>query len=786
MSALLVGGASTFVSCKDYDGDQAAVTNANVKGLSDKLNEQIAALEALKTDINDKLNGKADQSVVDALDLKVDNAIDDLQRQIDAINSCECLSLDELKGIFATQAFVNDIKDKLDGLLAKDLVTSDQLEDLLTEEDITTLRTDMKALNDLFGENLQNAVTKANLADYAKAANLASKDDLENLVSTDELAKYALATDLDSYLKTENFSGQLVSTLNTLLESSGLQNITNVFELFAEIDKIAGMNDSIQKLSSQCALLAGQYSLLNDKIDSLVTGVNVDMVKNPIFGTLNTPFGLKSYVLAGFVGDEIKNTPFYQENGVWQTINSEEKVAASANGGSVYLTVNPSTINAEGWNIGRLVGRDGTVAPGYGELVLAADNTPVTTRATNNLGGYVATAVFDDPAAAKININKDELTDVAKNVLGALRREESLNITNAVGTIYKTFANAIDQYYGINVKYGKDGKQSYTSSYDIAAVTIKPLSYNTLAGKGYEIKSIPQLQDILGIDFADYQFTWENLKHLDPMKKYITVDIPNTDDIKINGIPAPGVTIDDSKLEVIKKEDYLKDDNGNYVLDKDGNKIKTIVDVKVNILEGLVTVGEINLDNATVILGPDKQEKFEVVIEMDEFNDMIDEINSNVGGMLSNVNELVDKVQSGFDKINNSVIARLNQVIAKANKILENPNALLQPVMLYNDANGAGRLSESSIAPTRFNLNGKSEGAITLVATSYTGEMLAPAWKKHISVEGEGASVNVSGVIDGAQNIITFTAKPGKYTINYDAIDFYGKVRNKKYYVEVK
>ena len=767
MSALLVGGASTFVSCKDYDGDQAAVSNANVKGLSDKLNEQITALEALKTDINTKLNGKADQSVVDALDLKVGNAIADLQNQINAIKSCEC----DLTDLLATQAFVNSIKDDLTALLAKDLVTSDQLKDWLTEDDITTLRTGMDALNTLFGPNLEDAVIRADLADYAKSA---------------DLSKYALATDLNSYLKTENFSGQLVSSLNTLLANSGLENITDVTELFAQIDKIAGMDESIQELASQCALLAGKYSLLNDKIDSLVTGVNVDMVKNPIYGTLNTPFGLKSYVLAGFVGDEIKNTPFYQENGVWQTINSEEKVAASANGGSVYLTVNPSTINAEGWNIGHLVGRDGTVAPGYGELVLAADNTPVTTRATNNLGGYVATAVFDNPAAAKINVNKEELTDVAKNVLGALRREESLNITNAVGTIYKTFANAIDQYYGINVKYGKDGKQSYTSSYDIAAVTIKPLSYNTLAGKGYEIKSIPQLQDILGIDFADYQFTWENLKHLDPMKKYITVDIPNTDDIKINGIPAPGVTIDDSKLEVIKKEDYLKDDNGNYVLDKDGNKIKTIVDVKVNILEGLVTVGEINLDNATVILGPDKQEKFEVVIEMDEFNDMIDEINSNVGGMLSNVNELVDKVQSGFDKINNNVITRLNKVIAKANKILGNPNALLQPVMLYNDANGAGRLSESSIAPTRFNLNGKSEGAITLVATSYTGEMLAPAWKKHISVEGEGASVNVSGVIDGAQKVITFTAKPGKYTINYDAIDFYGKVRNKKYYVEVK
>ena len=749
MSALLVGGASTFVSCKDYDGDQAAVTNANVKGLSDKLQEQIAALEALEADINAKLSGKADQSVVDALNLKVDNAIAGLQNQIDAIKSCECLSLDQLKEIFATQAFVNDINDKLNGLLAKDLVTSDQLKDWLTEEDIKTLRADMNALNTLFGENLKNAVTKADLADYAKSA---------------DLSKYALATDLNSYLKTENFSGQLVSTLNTLLGSSGLQNITNVYELFAQIDKTVAMNDSIQKLASQCALLAGQYSLLNDKIDSLVTGVNVDMVKNPIYGTLNTPFGLKSYVLAGFVGDEIKNTPFYQENGVWQTINSEEKVAASANGGSVYLTVNPSTINAEGWNIGRLVGRDGAVAPGYGELVLAADNTPVTTRATNNLGGYVATAVFDNPAAAKINVNKDELTDVAKNVLGALRREESLNITNAVGTIYKTFANAIDQYYGINVKYGKDGKQSYTSSYDIAAVTIKPLSYNTLDGKGYEIKSIPQLEDFLGISVDDIRnnFIWSPIEVDSDMDTEITITLPDPDSFEIEGtVPTPDASITTGDAHV--------DENGNVVWDQDPK----------------VTIGDIDI-SAIKVKYDTKEKTYHAVVTILELQRIVNQINDQVGGMMDDVNDLLDKVQGGFDKINNSVIARLNKVIAKANKILDNPNALLQPVMLYNDANGSGRLSESPIAPTRFNLNGKSEGAITLVATSYTGEMLAPAWKKHICVEGEGASVNVSGVIDGAQKIITLTAKPGKYTINYDAIDFYGKVRNKKYYVEVK
>ena len=762
MSALLVGGASTFVSCKDYDGDQAAVTNASVKGLSDKLQEQITALENLKTDINTKLNGKADQSVVDALNTKVDNAITALNERIDAIKSCECPSLDDLKAIFAEQAFVNSINTKLEGLLAKDLVTSDQLKDWLTEEDIASLRTDMATLDTslktLFGENLQNAVTKADLADYAKAA------DLAQLATKEELANYALATDLDSYLKTENFSGQLISTLNTLLENSNLQSISNVTELFAAIDKIAGMNDSIQSLSSKCAQLAGQYSLLNEKIESLVTGVQVDMVKNPIFGTLNTPFGVKSYVLAGFVGDEIKNTKFYEENGTPVIINSEEKVAASANGGSVYLTVNPSNINAEGWNIGRLVGRDGNPAPGYGELVLAADNTPVTTRATNNLGGYVATAVFDNPAAAKINVNKAELTEVAKNVLGALRREESLNITNAVGTIYKTFANAIDQYYGINVKYGEDGKQSYTSSYDIAAVTIKPLSYNTLEGSSYEIKSIPQLEDFLGISIDDIKndFIWNPIEVDASMDTEITITLPDPESFKLDGnIPTP-------EADVRNGEAYV-DDNGNVVWTKDPS----------------VTINGIDV-SALKVKYNTAEKTYYAVVTIKELQNIVNQINDQVGGMMSNVTDLLDKVQGGVDKINNSVIARLNQVIAKVNKILDNPNALLQPVMLYNDANGAGRLSESSIAPTRFNLNGKSEGAITLVATSYTGEMIAPAWKKHVSVEGNGASVNVSGVIDGTNNIITLTAKPGKYTINYDAIDFYGKVRNKKYYVEVK
>ena len=780
MSALLVGGASTFVSCKDYDGDQAAATNATVKGLSDEIQRQIAALEALKADINSKLALKADQSGVDglstkvsALEQKIDDAIANLQAQIDNIQpggGCSC----DLTELLATQAYVNSVKSTIDALVGKDLATKEDLEGLLTAADLEGYLTaadiegfltaaDLKDLQDavnnvpdLIGAATKDMLTKADLADYV------TKDAVDTKIDTK----------LENYVSKDNFAGQMIQSLNDALAGAGLENVTNVYDLFKYIDEIAKQRADIDSLSSVCADIAGKYALLNDRIEGLVTGVNVDMIDNPIYGTLNTPFGLKSYVLAGFVGGEIPTTNFCGE--------TVKGLAHSGNGGSVYLTVNPSNINAEGWNIGMLVGRDGSYAPGYGPLVLSADNTPVTTRATNGLGGYVATPELVDPASAKINIDREALTEVAKNVLGTIRRQESFNIKNAASTIYNSFANAIDQYYAINVKYGENGEYSYTSPYDIAAVTVKPLSYETLKGKSATIPSIPQLEDVLGINLAEYKFNWDNIEHVEDMEQSITLQIPDADNITIDGSNInPDIAIDESKLSVKVKVDKVWNDKAEDEI------IDTVYVEQIIVGQGFVKINDMDLDNAVVSIGK-KDTTIYVTVKMDQFNDMIDNINSQVGGMLGTVNDLVDKVQGGVDKINNSVIARLNKVISKVNRIANNPNAVLQPVMLYSDANGAGRLSESALAPTRFNLNGKSEGSIVLAPISYNADLLAPAFKKCVTVEGEGASVDVDGVFDGGTKKVVFTAKPGKYTITYNAMDYYGITRTKKYYVEVK
>ena len=687
MSALLVGGASTFVSCKDYDGDQAAVTNANVKGLSDKLNEQIAALEAVKVD----LAKKADKTYVDDLIADIDETIADLT---DVVNG----NTDRLVEV---EADIVDINGRLGNL-----------EDFEGQ------------VKSLFGENLENVLLKGSLADYAAGEGAS------------------------------DFLGAMVVSLNNAIAAAGTEQFTDVAELFEYLDKT--IPAELKNLSDSCAMLAGRDSLLNSRIDSLVQSVNVDMVSNPIYGTFNTPFGVKNYVLAGFVGGQIEKANF---NGV-----KVGGLASSIDGGNLYLTINPAEVDATGWNIGKLVGRDGSYAPGYGDLILAADNTPVTTiatRASNNLGGYVATPELEDAAAAKINIDKDALKDVAKNVLGKLRGQEALDITNAVYTIYNQFANAIDQYYAVKCQvkekdaFGEVKTRTIVSDYNIAAVTIKPLSYTTnigIVGEKVNIPSIPAFENLLGIEIKD---------------------------VKINPVTA---NIDDFTFTVV--DNQYTDNNYKVKVVKEADGTGTI-DMPLWNYNQRYVVPFTSCEDEPVYdnLGVQKAIKYTVTIAKDATN-IINDLNAQLSSVEGQVNSTLGSVKDALNKAGkyyNKVAPKLNKVISKVNYVLDNANQLLQPIMLGVADGEAFRLSEVEAAPTIVKANG--ENAVVLAPTSYTLELLAPAYKKSIKVNGTELN---TAELDGNTKTVVASLKSGKNKIEYSVMDFYGNVVDKKYYIEVK
>ncbi|MDY4854121.1 MAG: hypothetical protein SO188_15140 [Prevotella sp.] len=873
MSALLVGGASTFVSCKDYDGDTIGEYTSD---LARKIAEQEAALIKLAGDnqaLHDQITKDLDQIKKENFDLA--NRLAEIEKYTICLQTL-CNIKGDLEKVAKLSGNVDNLNgidfSKLNTLLGYDF-SNNTLNEVMSNPDkyFGALQTIID--NGGWGTDFQDVVTKANIVSILTELGYTGGGscDLSNYVAKDELLDLALKSGLitmddvktalaDYYTKSEidamisgcvtsdqlsaaisgfitgteaeqkiqdaiknlvtpdalkNAIDQLTADINKKLDITTFDEFKNTYSsdiqtLSNRLDDLSIRLTTIETLASQVAsqfgLMQQQINKVNGRIDALVTSVNIDKVSNPIFGSLNLPFGVKSSVLCGIYGENLNGVEFPSTSERADYVNPSERnwsiaagapiasfngVAQTSTGGSVLVTINPNNVNAEGVNL-QLVSRDGTAAPAYDKLALQKDYTKITTRGVAN-GAYRAEAVIkaNEAYKAKPNIDAAELKEAAKNVFNSIRERKNIGLVSAAKTAYSTFANAIPEYYALNYEW-TDGDKVYSTKtdYEIAALTIKPLSFATLYGRGKTItQRIPQLEDVFGINFADYQFTWEDLKQLDPMTKYVTIDIPNTDDIKINGIPAPSVVVDQSKVEVIKVPGYLKDAEGNLILDANDNPIEIIEDVKVNILEGIVKVGEIDLSHATVVLGPDKQMEIEVVIPMDEFNDMINEINANVGGMLGTVNDLVNKVQNGFDRINTKVIDRLNKVIAKVNKITENPNNLLQPVMLYSDANdGVGRLSESPIAPSLFKLNGMSSGSVNLVPTSYTAELFAPAYKKYIQVnalDGGKASVS-SNMLDFKQRAVTLTAEKGKYEIIYSAIDFYGKIATKKYYVEVK
>ena len=703
MSALLVGGASTFVSCKDYDGDQAAVQNANLAKLQE-------IVKANKDALDEAIDGKQDQLPQDVLTNlnQLGTAIANAQTAADWVNTYGELSVlkDQLTAISAVLGY-QDLLAKLEQA-TKDWEWPENLSELVQRSELLNYVTQEE-----FQQEIAKCVTMEQLQPYLEMLNgFQTKEALEADVK--KIMNEWTNTLAEKFTSYEDFVQQM-STVPAELES---------------------LNDEIDAINLALSGLEAKLNIVNNKVAKLITGINVDMVTNPFWGTLNTPFGIKSTVLVGYVGGEInseKAAIFGDEEG---------GVAQSANGGAIYLTINPNDIDFANGNLA-LVGRDGKEAIGYTLESLVKDDTKVTTATkAAAVNGYKAVFGLTDGKAAMVNVDKAALKEVASNVLGKIKGQEALDITSAVQTIYSTFANAVNQYYALQAAWeetqldGTKKTRAVVSDYDIAAVTVKPLGYESLNAVGsklenYNIPQIPLLQDVLGAYISDVKFDPINT---DKLAK-VTVEIPDINKVKIE----------------------LVDENtgaGSATWDSATNT-------------GTI---KINFDNLKVTEGG----KTTIDVKLDELVNVVNQLN----GELQDVNKLIDKVNDLAGRADN-YIAKANKVLSYANKFIHNLPQYLQPVMVAVGSNDAVRLSEVDGVYTQFS----GAGSVILVPTSYTAELLAPAYKKSIKIDNGAELVENC---DGTVKTLSAELTKGKHTITYRVMDYYGTIITKNYYVEVK
>lgn len=560
--------------------------------------------------------------------------------------------------------------------------------------------------------------------------------------------------------------------------------------LKGKVDGVDGRLQAIEKLRLTDSIAAKKITdALNNRLDSVsgsldkalnslveqkLDGITVNATENPVTGYWNASFtGLNLKLASSFYGVAAEG------NEDWD-VKANQVLGKGGNAGYLYVSLNPTEIDPSLVKV-ELVNSQGEPAKGFelGEI----DNTDKvltfgTKAATVSANGfYQVPVIASDPQNDGVEFDKGALAAAAKNALNELRnpKENDLDLSMIASALYKNIP--VLTAYGVKAEYYLYNPNTETleltktvkhavSDYDIAAFAVKPVSFNFLKDNA----TLDKLSDWAVENFRLPSLSSKLDKVIDALNVEISYD--KADEFYTYSVITP---------------------NGLFC-QQDGNDV-VIYGQGTDLNNGQLIDGELyRIKNATVekkfISTGGSAAEFVFVIKTKDSTiaDLLASANKQIAGKLQPIKNVLSNVNAKWE----NVIAKVNPLLSKVASKIGSANKLLQPTILYVDQNGnpntlstiGGRLG------TRF----VGTGAITLYATSWTAELLAPAYKKSISVLEKGATVTLADgttsaaePFDGSINKVIFNAtKAGKYTIVYKAIDYSGVEVEKTFNVDVE
>ena len=764
-SALLVGGASTFVSCKDYDSDAAYEAQAQA-------NKTIAQLIAQQAKDVEELNGK-----------------------LERIKQCSCTDA-HTKELIEDQIKTNqNIIAELKRQMTANITNDEDVKNAIATLSKQTILGSYATLN----EAIQNSTAYQDILLKLAGNNKELADSVKtiwgDLYGDKETGKVGITKNVDQLLKDMTYTKALaqadserIDTLSARLYTE-IKNATNkvkdMIPTDEDINSLIGsqLADYYTKtqIDSKIKGLQGQIDTLKNSVDDIlnkqVSGIIIQASESPITGYENTPFGVQVNFLGAYYGHADKGVEFAGKKLAGTLISD-----ADDNAGIIYVTVNPANVAPSAIHL-KLVDSQGNEAPyklewANTDKILTAGVSRAVSTSKN--GFYAVKVSLDEESLNKAKVwtseDAQKLKSVAKNLLNKLRHPKSTNLQlgNIASTINSTFNNRL-KLYAVEATWtqrGLDGKlvdKKVTSEYKLAASPMSPLSFEFLEdGINVDLPSIPTLEQ-------------KGLR----LERFNTIKVDGMDNMHVNttatisGIPT-SVTIDGTVVPTAEiKEKYPTRVQPDGTVDLSGLEVKVgNVNLGENVRVNLV-YGTLNDVNVTMD------------VPMDDFNAIINDLNSQIDNMVGNVNNYIDKVNKFEETIDGQLISRINTYINKFENLLTKSNSLLQPAMFYRTNGGSfGQLARVAEGASYLKLNG-SEASTVFVASSYTAELLAPAYMKEITVNG-GATLTAAGqsgskvVLKNGQYKVGFKAtKAGVYTITYNAVDYFGKTVSKNFYVKV-
>lgn len=639
---------------------------------------------------------------------------------------------------------------------------------------IAKQKSDLSDLNKWLGELKQQQPSLAAAIDARIQANLKAMD--KGAIS--ELGQYAT---LDAAIQGSKAYTDLKDKVDAHIKA--IEDLRKKDEDAAKKFTEA-LNTRLQKIEGSVAdeteARKKVQAVYDQAFDYLVnknlTNIAINATDNPVLGYFN----------AAFVGNQLNLAASFYGTAQYgsKTMGVEQgDFLNTGDAGKIYVTLNPIDIAPECIIKLQLVDSQGNEAKGFklGDLentdkVLTYGYTRAAEPSAN--GFYAIPVKATEPQNDDFSLNKGELKEAAKNVLAKLKnpKTSNLNLSQVATALYSSVNNKL-KAYSVKATYylydptvtNEDGskgalveKHQVAPTYNMAAFAVKPLSYNTL-------KDNQSLAD-LGVALDKYLLPTMSDK-LGKFMNALDVQVELSEDKKNLNVYTI-VALADVKVkydEETKKAWFEK--NGAPI---DGSEIKNVT--------------EVELITSTNLEGGHVQNVYKIKTTDSTIADVVAELNNQLNTKLQPVKDAIKNAATKWD----NAITPVNNLLKKINANIGNVNKLLQPTLLYKSTKTNSWNVLSTLKGTR-GTRMTGTGSTVLVATSWTGELLAPAYKKSVYVKESGADVTLMDgtsaktPFPGSVQKVLFTAeKTGNYTVVYKAVDYSGVETTKEYNITVE
>lgn len=800
MALLAMVTVGTVVSCKDYEEDNYSDLNGKFTNLNEQLEDRIDALETAR----DEMQGELDQLKNDyaagdeALKKRIDNleiVIEQLKETIEELKSCNCE--EEISNLWIA---IN----KADG----DIKTLNNLYQTLGGQ-VTSLETIISENKDKWSQAVDDAAAALKLAKLdsirldSLGGDLADYDKMRDALAGALKDANGNWMSLEEYIEAQGF-----------LTSDDIKDFVTNETLQSELEKFQNQIDDLSsKLETLTTEINTKFGLLQNSLNKFVSSVLIQGTDNPVFGSFAFPANISSNVLAAYYGD-VKDLKF-PTNEPYNYVDAQNALSAkdlemmgvaagsqdfyngrvvsgmlpdgnvaAGNAGTLYVTVNPNTVDATGATAVLVNSQDSKSGVMLSPL---AETDKVLnfgyTRATGN-GFYEAKATVTPSVVDEVSprISYDDLKglkDEIKDAVNAIRNKGNVDITGLVYSVYSISSNILDAQavkfpWSDTDIYGNTIERATYSQYSLAATAVHPLSFAFAKDVHYdEFPGINKVEDIIGDMF-------NKIEDAIP-----TIDV---DDLNIH------IEIEDFVFDPVELEDGSVVVNVDILDEETGKHYTQTIDITDKVEEAV--------NDALGSAAGDVSAYIKDVV--DQLNEQVAQINDIID-QLRDINEIGNKLDEIEDKIYDYLSKGENLLL----KLVNNANELLQPMMLAKTADSYVVLSRSASAPTKFRAASMTTDGLILRPTTYSAEVLAPAFKKFVGVANvykngksaqggdadclaalkavNNASSDLCKVQDGEWNKAQLKgAKAGYvYEIVYTAADFSGKIVVKRFYIEL-